>query len=93
MQSPYNRHWDEYVIEDDLEEFPIGWEQRHTTAGRPYYVDHINRTTTFEDPRIKHRAERFKEVRAVCTGASVCERSRVVRGYRYRAGNSSVGLY
>ena len=41
--SPYNRHWDEYVIEEDVDEFPIGWEMRHTTAGRPYYVDHINR--------------------------------------------------
>ena len=59
--SPYNRHWDEYVIEEDVDEFPIGWEMRHTTAGRPYYVDHINRATTFEDPRVKHREDRIKE--------------------------------
>ncbi|KZT60479.1 HECT-domain-containing protein [Calocera cornea HHB12733] len=30
---------------------PQGWEQRFTAEGRPYYVDHNNRTTTWQDPR------------------------------------------
>ncbi|TPX38288.1 hypothetical protein SmJEL517_g00076 [Synchytrium microbalum] len=30
---------------------PPGWEQRHTPEGRPYYVDHNTRTTTWLDPR------------------------------------------
>lgn len=32
-------------------ELPAGWEQRHTPEGRPYYVDHNTRTTTWVDPR------------------------------------------
>lgn len=32
-------------------ELPPLWEQRHTPEGRPYYVDHNTRTTTWVDPR------------------------------------------
>ncbi|KZF25623.1 HECT-domain-containing protein [Xylona heveae TC161] len=32
-------------------ELPPGWEQRHTPEGRPYFVDHNTRTTTWVDPR------------------------------------------
>ncbi len=34
-----------------LGELPRGWEQRFTPEGRPYYVDHNTRTTTWVDPR------------------------------------------
>ncbi|PWN19984.1 HECT-domain-containing protein [Microstroma glucosiphilum] len=30
---------------------PSGWEQRNTPEGRPYFVDHNSRTTTWVDPR------------------------------------------
>ncbi|KAI8052802.1 E3 ubiquitin-protein ligase RSP5 [Syncephalis plumigaleata] len=30
---------------------PSGWEQRETPEGRPYFVDHNTRTTTWVDPR------------------------------------------
>lgn len=30
---------------------PSGWEQRNTPEGRPYFVDHNTRTTTWVDPR------------------------------------------
>lgn len=30
---------------------PQGWEERYTPEGRPYYVDHNTRTTTWVDPR------------------------------------------
>ncbi|KAJ2887332.1 NEDD4 E3 ubiquitin-protein ligase [Coemansia asiatica] len=33
---------------------PSGWEQRFTTEGRPYFVNHIARTTTWDDPRIRN---------------------------------------
>ncbi|KDQ18456.1 hypothetical protein BOTBODRAFT_63405 [Botryobasidium botryosum FD-172 SS1] len=33
---------------------PAGWEERHTPEGRPYYVDHNTRTTTWVDPRRQH---------------------------------------
>lgn len=34
-----------------LGELPPGWEQRLTPEGRPYFVDHNTRTTTWVDPR------------------------------------------
>jgi hypothetical protein len=32
---------------------PAGWEMRHAPSGRPYFVDHNNRTTQFTDPRLQ----------------------------------------
>ena len=40
-----------------LGELPSGWEQRFTTEGRPYFVDHNTRTTTWVDPRRQHILE------------------------------------
>lgn len=37
---------------ESLGPLPPGWEQRKTTSGRIYYVDHNNRTTQFTDPRL-----------------------------------------
>lgn len=31
---------------------PAGWEERYTPEGRPYYVDHNTRTTTWVDPPV-----------------------------------------
>lgn len=44
--NPMDRHWSEFVVEETMNEFPIGWEQRFTATGVMYFVDHINRTTT-----------------------------------------------
>ncbi|KZP31501.1 HECT-domain-containing protein [Athelia psychrophila] len=30
---------------------PLGWEERRTPEGRPYFIDHRTRTTTWNDPR------------------------------------------
>ncbi|KAL1955975.1 hypothetical protein VTO42DRAFT_7875 [Malbranchea cinnamomea] len=35
-------------------DLPPGWEQRFTPEGRPYFVDHNTRTTTWVDPRRQH---------------------------------------
>ncbi|KAJ3115576.1 hypothetical protein HDU96_000400 [Phlyctochytrium bullatum] len=35
----------------NLGPLPAGWEQRYTPEGRPYFVDHNTRTTTWLDPR------------------------------------------
>ncbi|KAJ1979372.1 hypothetical protein H4R34_002850 [Dimargaris verticillata] len=32
---------------------PSGWEQRFTAEGRPYFVDHNTRTTSWTDPRLQ----------------------------------------
>ncbi|KAJ1964370.1 hypothetical protein H4R35_007150, partial [Dimargaris xerosporica] len=34
-----------------LGSLPSGWEQRYTQEGRPYFVNHNNRTTSWVDPR------------------------------------------
>eukprot|EP00842_Homolaphlyctis_polyrhiza_P005494 jgi/Hompol1/5946/HPOL_000911-RA len=38
---------------------PAGWEQRSTPEGRPYFVDHNTRTTTWLDPRRNQQSTRF----------------------------------
>ncbi|XP_043934900.1 E3 ubiquitin-protein ligase NEDD4 [Protopterus annectens] len=32
---------------------PTGWEMRHAVNGRPFFIDHNTKTTTWEDPRLK----------------------------------------
>ncbi|XP_022068697.2 E3 ubiquitin-protein ligase NEDD4-like isoform X1 [Acanthochromis polyacanthus] len=32
---------------------PSGWEVRSAPNGRPFFIDHITKTTTWEDPRLK----------------------------------------
>lgn len=60
-KNPLERDWREYLIDDDLGEFPVGWEQRTTSTGAVYFVDHIHRSTTFEDPRVADREERKRQ--------------------------------
>ncbi|CAH2050531.1 unnamed protein product, partial [Iphiclides podalirius] len=38
-------------IPDDLGPLPSGWEQARTPEGQIYYLNHITKTTTWEDPR------------------------------------------
>ena len=40
---------------DDLGPLPSGWELRFTESGRPYFLNHMNRTTQFTDPRLSNR--------------------------------------
>ena len=42
----HNRHWRDYIIDEEAHEFPLGWEQRVTPTGMVYFVDHVHRTTT-----------------------------------------------
>ncbi|XP_029807712.1 E3 ubiquitin-protein ligase NEDD4 isoform X4 [Suricata suricatta] len=39
----------------DMEQgfLPKGWEVRHAPNGRPFFIDHNTKTTTWEDPRLK----------------------------------------
>ncbi|XP_052747209.1 WW domain-containing transcription regulator protein 1 isoform X8 [Bicyclus anynana] len=38
-------------LPDDLGPLPSGWEQARTPEGQIYYLNHITKTTTWEDPR------------------------------------------
>ncbi|KAJ3375850.1 hypothetical protein GGF31_003055 [Allomyces arbusculus] len=38
-------------LADDQVPLPAGWEMRTMPSGRPYFVDHNTRTTTWDDPR------------------------------------------
>ncbi|CAG9137181.1 unnamed protein product [Plutella xylostella] len=38
-------------LQDDLGPLPPGWEQARTPEGQIYYLNHITKTTTWEDPR------------------------------------------
>ncbi|ORY75381.1 hypothetical protein BCR35DRAFT_293021 [Leucosporidium creatinivorum] len=40
------------VSDDALGPLPSGWEVRKTASGKPYWVDHNTKTTTWEDPRM-----------------------------------------
>ncbi|KAM9275963.1 E3 ubiquitin-protein ligase NEDD4 isoform 1-T1 [Morus bassanus] len=40
---------------------PKGWEVRHAPSGRPFFIDHNTKTTTWEDPRLKISAHSRKK--------------------------------
>lgn len=40
------------IVQKPQQPLPSGWEVQYDQQRRPYYVDHINKKTTYEDPRI-----------------------------------------
>jgi hypothetical protein len=49
---------DDYEAEDEQasaplppKELPLGWEEKTDAKGRVFFIDHINRRTTWTDPR------------------------------------------
>lgn len=54
QNSPHHikqRSYDVGSKNKDNTPLPPGWEQARTTEGQVYYLNHITRTTTWEDPR------------------------------------------
>ncbi|KAL1492707.1 hypothetical protein ABEB36_010923 [Hypothenemus hampei] len=56
QQPPAHHHikqrsYDVASKSEDTTPLPPGWEQARTPEGQIYYLDHITRTTTWEDPR------------------------------------------
>ncbi|XP_046736962.1 transcriptional coactivator yorkie [Diprion similis] len=45
------RSYDVISTVDDLGPLPPGWEQARTPEGQVYFLNHMTRTTTWEDPR------------------------------------------
>ncbi|XP_069780101.1 E3 ubiquitin-protein ligase NEDD4-like isoform X5 [Narcine bancroftii] len=50
--SPYNSPKAQHKIAQSF--LPPGWEMRIAPNGRPFFIDHNSRTTTWEDPRLKY---------------------------------------
>jgi hypothetical protein len=40
-------------FENRIGPLPAGWEERRHVDGRIFYIDHNNRTTQWEDPRLQ----------------------------------------
>ncbi|KAI7868442.1 hypothetical protein BDF14DRAFT_1966647 [Spinellus fusiger] len=88
--SASDAHTTDATSTDDL---PQGWERRVDHLGRPYYVDHNTRTTTWKRPsagtaqeqqnitdmeRRRHNARGLPEERSAANGSSVSLSSRPV---------------
>lgn len=41
------------IVSDPLGTLPEGWEQAVTSSGEIYFINHITRTTSWLDPRIR----------------------------------------
>ncbi|XP_072920254.1 E3 ubiquitin-protein ligase NEDD4-like isoform X8 [Hemitrygon akajei] len=50
--SPYNSPKAQHKVVQSF--LPPGWEMRIAPNGRPFFIDHNSRTTTWEDPRLKY---------------------------------------
>lgn len=48
----------ETTVTDPLGPLPEGWEQAVTSSGETYFINHINRTTSWFDPRISDYLQR-----------------------------------
>lgn len=47
------------VVERDL---PIGWESKLDSSGKPFFIDHTNRKTSFMDPRLPIDCPRIRHL-------------------------------
>uniref|UniRef100_A0A3Q3SDL2 HECT-type E3 ubiquitin transferase n=1 Tax=Mastacembelus armatus TaxID=205130 RepID=A0A3Q3SDL2_9TELE len=50
--SPYSSPKSQHKVQQSF--LPPGWEMRIAPNGRPFFIDHNSRTTTWEDPRLKY---------------------------------------
>lgn len=44
---------------------PMGWEEARTINGEVYYINHNNKTTCWEDPRISNRYDRIYLIKII----------------------------
>ncbi|KDQ59536.1 hypothetical protein JAAARDRAFT_205570 [Jaapia argillacea MUCL 33604] len=44
-------------VSPHLGPLPAGWEERNTSTGRSYFVNHKTKVTTWEDPRLPHNGD------------------------------------
>ncbi|KAF3480290.1 E3 ubiquitin-protein ligase RSP5 [Arthroderma uncinatum] len=71
-------------------ELPPGWEQRFTPEGRPYYVDHNTRTTTWVDPRQQQYIQMYgPETGSQLTAQTVNHLGALPSGWEMRLTNTA----
>ena len=51
---PFNPENSNRLGEDNLGPLPNGWEMARDQTNKPYFINHNNKTTTWEDPRKKN---------------------------------------
>ncbi|CAB4065851.1 YAP1 [Lepeophtheirus salmonis] len=56
QQSPVSNHVRQTSYDQDLGPLPPGWEMAKTPQGQLYFMNHITKTTQWEDPRKQHYA-------------------------------------
>ncbi|XP_011305607.1 transcriptional coactivator YAP1 isoform X1 [Fopius arisanus] len=64
------RSYDVISTVDDLGPLPHGWEQARTPEGQVYFLNHLTRTTTWEDPRKTAAAANVTTIAAAENGKS-----------------------
>ncbi|XP_014214487.1 transcriptional coactivator yorkie isoform X2 [Copidosoma floridanum] len=69
------RSYDVISTVDDLGPLPHGWEQARTPEGQIYYLNHITKTTTWEDPRKTAAAASVAAVAAAAVESSKANNS------------------
>ena len=67
VQHPHHRQgsFDVNNLGDSLGPLPPGWEATRTPDGQVYFMNHITKTTQWEDPRLKIMEQRKVEQRQV----------------------------
>lgn len=88
MQTPTQQ-----MANNDNDPLPLGWEVKiDPQTGWPFFVDHNNRTTTWNDPRhdTKKVNQRWDKVALTVLAAS---RSATIAGYVYVSLHDSVYFY
>ena len=71
---------------------PIGWDEAHTPEGQKYYMNHISKSTQWEDPRITMRYEMHENSQhdAKTTGIST---SPLSYGWSWHEIPNTTGIY
>uniref|UniRef100_F1L212 Yorkie n=1 Tax=Ascaris suum TaxID=6253 RepID=F1L212_ASCSU len=67
QQQPIGHSLQPNDLDDGLGPLPEGWMKNYDQNGDPYFIDHINQTTTWYDPRIpRHLQEERIRQRHAC---------------------------
>ncbi|VDK53741.1 unnamed protein product [Anisakis simplex] len=77
QQQPVGHSLQPNDLDDGLGPLPEGWMKNYDQNGDPYFIDHINQTTTWYDPRIpRHLQEERIRQRHACGRQENVDQSR-----------------